>query len=174
MTQGREVSMVQKNTIELQRQVLCQEGEKSGMQAEEGALSQSFRPKFVGGDQLECCESCTDQEIHASSEGDSGTSWISCTDMNEPKHGIGKEGKACESPQRNPVASDTFCAQARQVSHVALPASGRITLSDKSTTDYKSLGVVGQPLKGLAQRVKCTLVIDRARFLRENLAGLRC
>lgn len=94
--------------------------------------------------------------------------------MAEAKYGTGNEGKACESPERNPVASDTFCAQARQVSHVALPASGRITLSDKSTTDYKSLGVVGQPLKGLAQRVKCTLVIDRARFLRENLAGLRC
>lgn len=71
-----------------------------------------------------------------------------------------------ESRKRNSVASDTFCAQIGQASHVALPASGRITLSDRSTTDYNSLGVVGQPLKGLPQRVKCTLVIDRARFLR--------
>lgn len=93
--------------------------------------------------------------------------------MTEARYGTGNEGKACESPEKS-VAFDTFCTQARQVSHVALPASGRITLSDRSTTDHKSLGVVGQPLKGLAQRVKCTLVIDRARFLRENLAGLRC
>lgn len=86
--------------------------------------------------------------------------------MTEAKYGTGNEGKACESRKGNPVASDTFYVQARQVSHVALPANGRITLSDRSTTDYKSWGVVGQPLKGLAQRVKCTLVIDRARFLR--------
>ena len=66
--------MVQKQTIELQCQVLCQEGEESGMQDRERTLSQSFRPNSVDGEQLDGCEPCTDQEIHAGGDRDTEAS----------------------------------------------------------------------------------------------------
>lgn len=83
MTQGRKVSVVQKNAVEFQRQVLCQEREKGGMQDGERVLSRSLEPKSVGGEHFDGRESCANQEIHAGSN--ESLNPLECTAQRMPK-----------------------------------------------------------------------------------------